>query len=244
MERSGRWWFVVVVSALTAGIGIAILRAPKPAEPPAADRPPAVVALPASPKLPPVLATPKPTPTPATSVPTGLAALPPGVSAEQWAALRAEYADRPAELRRLADHFTFADQVDRFRSGRAGGPSAGQLALARSLDAGLNERLHERELGAAEARLIKVAVLEVLLDDEQQRREALDRWEASLAPPAPDPARVKVEADFQRRQAGIVSAWRALPADQRDPRALESELQALRVSSFDNQQPNSEGAQR
>ncbi|MEO8123946.1 MAG: hypothetical protein ABI633_07845 [Burkholderiales bacterium] len=225
---------------MAVGTGIAIWRASKTIELPAADSRPTVLALSAKPKL---LASPKPPPAPAKLAPLpDLAVLPPGVSTEQWATLRAEYADRPAELRRLVDHFTFADELDRFRAGRAEGRSAGQLARARSLDAGLDERLRERELGAAEARLIKVAVLEVLLDDEVQRREALVRWEGSLAPPAPDTARVAGEVDFQRRQAAIVAAWRALPADQRDPRALERELQAQRVSSFDNQQPN--GAQR
>ncbi len=171
-------------------------------------------------------------------------ALPPGVSAEQWAALRAEYADRPDELRRLAAHFTFTDTLDRFRAGGTSDRSAGQIALAQSLDAGLDERLRERELSAAEARLIKIAVLEALLGDDQQRNEALERWEASLAPPAPDPARSAIESDFQRRQAAIVAAWRALPAERRDPRTLERELQALRVSSFDNPQPVKEGVQR
>ena len=186
----------------------------------------------------------KPAPAPAMPAAPAPVALPPGVSAEQWAALRTEYADRPAELRRLADHFAFADELDRFRSGRADGRSAGQLALARSLDAGLDERLRERELSAAEARLIKIAVLEVLVDDEDQRRDTLGRWEAALAPSAPDPERSAALADFQRRQAAVVAAWRALPPDRRDPRALERELQALRVSSFDTPNPDNEGAQR
>lgn len=240
MRWQGRLWIWGLVLALAAGFGFAIWRAPDAREPPAANRPAAAAARMAAPKqaanenepAPHVLAHPTP------------AVIPPGISADQWAALRSEFADRPAELQRLADHFTFADRLDRFRSGRSGGRSADQIELARALDAGLDERLREREVSAAEARLIKIAVLEVLLDGEDQRRDALDRWEASLGPPAADPQRSAAVADFQRRQATIVAAWRALPPERRDPRALESELQALRESSFDPPQSQTEGAQR
>ncbi len=226
--------------ALAAGIAVALLLAPQPTERSAADGAQSVVQRPAVPKPLPVAAMPA-LPDPAAPAQSEL---PPGVDARQWAALRAEFADRPAELRRLADHLTFADEIDRFRSGRADGRSAGQLALARSIDAGLDERLSARELSAAEARLIKIAVLDVLVEDEGERRDSLERWEAALASPAPDPKRSAALADFQRRQATLVAAWRALPPGQRDPRALERDLQALRVSSFDNPQPGNEGAQR
>ena len=227
MRWRGGLWIAGSVLTVAVGIVVASWRTHNAAERAIVDNHRTVVAQ---------QALTKPAPAPA--------APPPGVNAEQWAALRAEYADRPAELRRLADHFVFADELDRFRSGRAGGRSAGQLALARSLDAGLDERLRERELSAAEARLIKIAVLEVLVDDEDQRRDTLGRWEAALAPSAPDPERSAALADFQRRQAAVVAAWRALPPDRRDPRALERELQALRVSSFDTPNPDNEGAQR
>ena len=108
------------VPALAAGIGIAIWLAPKTIELPAADSPPTVVALPTASALHEAAASPGNV---GAARPGRTAA---GVSAERWAALRAEFADRPAELRRSADHFTFADKLDRFRSGRAGGSSAGQ----------------------------------------------------------------------------------------------------------------------
>lgn len=239
---------LLTLGAVSA-IGIGIWRAPETIASPAADSLPARVAVPA-PKLVVSASSTPLAPAPAPSRPQSPvaaaapdpAAPPAGVGAGQWAALRVEYADRPQELKRLADHFAFSDRLDRFRSKRSGGSDAEQLSLARSLDGDLDERLRERELGAAEARLIKLAVLEVLVDDDAQRREALARWEASLAPPTPDAARAAVAADFQQRQAAIVAAWRALPADRRDPRALERELQAQRVRSFDAQPPN--GGQR
>ncbi len=240
MRWQGRLWIAGSVLTVAVGIVVANWRPPDAAERPIGDDQRSVIAQQALPKPPPATAA-RAAPDPAAPA---AAARPPGVNADQWAALRAEYADRPAELRRLADHFAFADELDRFRSGRTGGRSAGQLALARSLDAGLDERLRERELSAAEARLIKIAVLDVLVDDPDQRRDALGRWEAALAPAAPDPERSAALADFQRRQAAVVAAWRALPPDRRDPRALERELQALRVSSFDTPQPDNEGAQR
>jgi hypothetical protein len=101
------------------------------------------------------------------------------------------------------------------------------------IDRSINERLRQRELGAGEARLIKIAVLQELLPDETQREAALQAWEtAQRAAAKPDLAVAAREADFQRRQAEIVAAWQAQPARQRDPQALERELEALRLSSF------------
>lgn len=242
MRWQGRLWIAGSVLAAGAGIVVANWPAPEAGERSVTSRQPTVVAQQALPLPTAVPATPA---TPATPAPSDAAAplpatMPPGVSAEQWAALRAEFAERPAELRRLAEHLTFADELDRFRSDRAGGRSGEQLALARSIDAGLAERLRARELSAAEARLIKIAVLEVLVEDERERHDALGQWEATLAPSALDPERSAALADFQRRQANIVAAWRALPPDRRDAHALERELQALRVSSFDSPQPDAE----
>lgn len=240
MRRSVRPWVVGAVATLAAALWIAIVYAPRATSAP--DRASApLVAVHATPQRAP--AAPGPAALPEAAAPTP-SIVPPGVSAEQWAALRAEYADSPHELLRLADHFTFADQLDRFRAGRADGRSAAQRALAQSLDAGLDARLRARELSAAEARLVKIALLDVLLEDDAARRDALGRWEASLAPLPPDPARAAAEADFQRRQAAIVAAWRAQPVAERDPRALESDLQALRESSFSSVQPNPEGVPR
>ena len=161
---------------------------------------------------------------------------PPGVSAEVWRGLQSELSGRPVELRRLADYFVYADQLQRFRALPATA-SADRRALAQALDNGLAPRLRLRELSAAEARWIKIAVLEVLVDGDEQRQAALLAWESSAAVaavgPAVDSARSAARnAEFQRRQAQIVAAWSATPPAQRDARALERDLDALRRSSF------------
>ena len=160
---------------------------------------------------------------------------PPGVSAEVWRGLQTELSGRPEELRRLADYFVYADQLQRFRALPATA-SADRRALAQALDNGLAPRLRLRELSAAEARWIKIAVLEVLVDGDEQRQAALLAWESSAAAavgPAVDSARSAARnAEFQRRQAQIVAAWSATPPAQRDARALERDLDALRRSSF------------
>jgi citrate lyase subunit beta/citryl-CoA lyase len=79
------------------------------------------------------------------------------------------------------------------------------------------------------------AVLDVLVDGDAPRRQALAAWEADVAqaasPLAAETAAAS-NAQFQRRQAEIVAAWSATPADQRDPRELERRLDALRVEHF------------
>jgi hypothetical protein len=205
-------WTLGAVLAVAAGIGIAVWRAPHtvtlPIERSAAPEPNTVPppARPAPMPAPPVLAE---------------AAPPPGLAADQWRDLQRELAGQPAELARIVASLTYADQLQRFRSSR-------DRTLALALDQGLEERLRQREMSANEARLVKIALLDVLVDDPAQRQAAIQQWDSAHAPtPRVTSAR---EADFQRRQAQIVAAWSAQP--QRDPAALEKELDALRQASF------------
>jgi hypothetical protein len=219
------WWALGAALAVAAGVAIAVWRAPATVELPL-DAAPRKEAPPAH--------LPAPMPAPPTLAAAPAADPPPGVSAAQWQALQAELAGRPEELRRLVDYFGFADRLQRFRALRAAGAGAEMLPLAREIDAGLDERLLRRELSAPEARLIKLAVLEVLQPDESQRQAALSAWEDAVPRrTAPDPAVAAREAEFQRRQAEIVATWSARPAAQRDRQALERDLEALRRSSFD-----------
>lgn len=161
---------------------------------------------------------------------------PPGVSPADWARLAVEFAARPDELERLRAHFEFADAVRRLRDGVPG--SAGQQAAAREVDAGLPARLAARELSAGEARLLKLAVLEVLQPEPAARTAALARWESDAAaardraPAAPAQRAAARDAEFLRRQQALVAAWQAQPAAARDPRALERDLERLRRSVY------------
>jgi hypothetical protein len=211
-------WFLAALAAVAIGVGLALWRAPHSVDLPVDDSP--VSGTPPAPMpAPPTLAQAAPEP----------ASPPPGLNAEQWVSLRRELAHRPDELRRVVDYLSFSDRLQHFRDGTA----ADRKALAAVIDRSINERLRQRELGAGEARLIKIAVLQELLPDETQREAALQAWEtAQRAAAKPDLAVAAREADFQRRQAEIVAAWQAQPARQRDPQALERELEALRLSSF------------
>jgi len=220
-------WVAGLVVALAAGVGIALWRAPKTIEVPDSPISPSAVEAPA---------VPKPAPRPrATPAPPDMAALPPGLDAAQWAALQAELAGRPDELRRVVAYLGFSDQLRRFRAGEGD-----RVALAHRLDEGLDERLRQRELNAGEARLVKTAVLDVLEADAARRAAALARWDAQWA--LPPVVRSAAEAEFQRRQAEIVAAWQALPAERRDPKALERQLDALRVAMFAGPAPAGGGS--
>ena len=223
MRVSARlYWAVGLVLAVVVGVGLALWRAPNTVDLPVGTSP--GERLPAPIEAPPILA----------RAPADEAA-PPGVSAEQWRALRIELAGRPAELRRLAGYFAYADSLQRFRAQRAAGNSAERQSLARALDRDLDEHLGQRELSAPEARSIKLAVLEVLLADPAEREAALARWEDGVRAALPkDTAGAARDAEFQRRQAEIVAAWSARPPAERDRRALERQLDALRQSSFDS----------
>lgn len=211
-------WFVAALAAMAIGVGLALWRAPHSVDLPMDDSP--ISGTPPAPMpAPPTLAKAAPDP----------AAPPPGLNAAQWQSLRSELAGRPDELQRVVDYLSFSDRLRHFRDD----PAADRKALAAEIDRSIDERLRQRELSAGEARLIKIAVLQELLPDDAQRAAALQAWEtAQRAAEKPDLALAAREAAFQRRQAEIVAAWQARPAGQRDPQALERELDALRQSSF------------
>ena len=224
MQRMAKfWWFLAALTAIAIGVGLALWRAPHSVDLPLDDSP--------------VSGTP-PAPMPAPPTLAQAAGVepapPPGLNATQWQALRSELAGRPDELRRVVDYLSFSDRLQQFRDCKA----VDRKALAAEIDRSIDERLRQRELSAGEARLIKIAVLQELLPDEAQREAALLAWEAAQRAAAkPDLGVAAREADFQRRQAGIVAAWQAQPAAQRDPQALERELEALRRSSFSSPTP-------
>lgn len=179
-------------------------------------------------------AAPVPTATPAAAAPVAAAAVspaatdgpPPGLSAEQWATVEAELATHPqaaAERTRLRGYFAWSDAVQRWRQARH------DVALARQIDAGLPERLANAEVSVAEARMLKLALLQTLVADEAGRVEALQAFDATLPRSAGPSAR---EREFQQRQTALVAAWQAQPAAQRDPAALQRQLEALRRSQF------------
>jgi hypothetical protein len=243
--RRGAW--LAAAALLVAGLGLLWWpRAPEAVPDAAAVRDSAALA--------PTALTPPPAAPTAGATPGGVAAgsvapadsppsTPPGVSPAQWAQLRAELSARPdgaAELQRLADYFGYADALERFRRLRGERADAASLRpLAQQLDQGLPDRLQRHELSVHDALRIKAAVLEVLVPDASRRQHELALWRqqqqqqqqqaSALASGTEDAAR---NAEFQRRQAALVAAWQALPPAQRDPRALEAQLEALRRASF------------
>lgn len=157
-----------------------------------------------------------------------------GLTAAQHQQIREALADHPqrdAEIARVTAYLQFAAQWQHFLARRAAGVGADELKrLARGLDAELDARLQRREVTAAEAAQTKAALLDVLAPDAASGQTALQQWRASTfaAPAAADPR----AAEFERRQAEVVAAWRVLPPAQRDPQQLEAELEALRRSVF------------
>lgn len=221
-----RWWIVGLVLAVAAGIGLALWRAPASVTLPAASG--------SARNIEPAASLPAPFVAPPTQAATQAATAPPGVTPAQWAELQHELAGRPDELARLQAYFGFADQLQRFRALPREDRGATRVALAQALDAGLDERLRRRELGVGEARLIKIAVLQVLQPDAAQQAAQMQQWEQAMAAAAPpaDAAAAARDAEFQRRQAAVVAAWQARPAAERDPRQLEQQLNALRQASY------------
>lgn len=244
MFRMAAWRTWVVF--LTLSVGVAVLAArwlASPGSPESARASVAVAQAPANPVAeahltnPPVRSAPNsivvgPAASSAANPPAP--ANPPGVTAAQWQQLTAEMqarADGPAELQRLAAYFEWSDLLRRFREARAGGDGAAELA--RPVDQGLDERLRQRELSAAEALRVKGAILEATVADATERQQQLKQWAATRIPSATATAAADPrQPQFDRSQAAIVSAWSAQPVALRDPAALARQLDALRSQTF------------
>ncbi|HUG25085.1 hypothetical protein [Piscinibacter sp.] len=196
--------------------------------------PPAVLDLSAPP--PPALQDPTLTHPPASVVPEGM-------TAEQWLTLHEslkDHPDREAEIARVSDHMAYRAQLERYRALLAQGPAVEVQTrdVAASLLDALPARVARSEASAVEALALQERLLHTLYPDEsaRQERREVERGRLQEAQPVPPDLREQAERDarYQREQAALVAAWRALPAEQRDPKQLEASIQALRLSNYAN----------
>jgi hypothetical protein len=180
------------------------------------------------------LAGPSDRPAPASTAAPGAAdtsPVPPGLSAAQWAALETEWRGRPdgaAERERLMAYFSWQHAARRWRAD----PS--DAALAAEVRAGLPDRLARREVSAGEARQLEVALLLTLEPDPARRAAAVQAFDAAQLAPAPPDVHTLA---YRREQAAAVASWQAVPAAQRDPATLKTELDRLRRTHFAQHNP-------
>jgi len=230
---SRRWGWTVVAAVAVAAAGVMVVwRVCAPAREPGKLAPRAATE--AQVPRPTLVALRQPGPVQPVGAAEGTTAAPPGLTPAQWQAVRQEMAGRPdgaRELQRLVDYLTFADEARRFRLARQASPGSPEaVALARSLDATLDQRLQQGEVSAPEARQMKLALLDTLETDPVERQRRLAQWQqqAAVAPAAP----AARDQAFLGQQAAVVAAWQARPPAQRDPAELQRQLQALRAASF------------
>lgn len=239
--RSGRWIAGLGVLGLIAALAwLGLLRqAEEPARSLAAAVQAAAATAPAEAARVPARPAPTPGAQPYGPVPTAEAApaagpsAPAGLSHQQWQQLQdslAGRADREAELARILGYLGFAHEL-RLLEQRVDADPAAARARAARLSAALPERLARSELTAPEALALKQRLLEWTQPDPAQRATELARWrgeQQARADAAADPARRAADDRYLARQAELVAAWQALPEARRDPRTLESELDAER----------------
>lgn len=164
---------------------------------------------------------------------------PHGLSPEQWQQLQQALADHPqrdAEMARIGAYMQYMGTAQRFRQLREqaadAAPGEELQALARTLESGMQKHLDRGELTAGEALLLRSATLQVLEPDSARRQQALALWQQGVASLQAARTPDEREAAFAQQQAALVAQWSAQPAAQRDPRALEAQLEALRQSIF------------
>jgi hypothetical protein len=152
------------------------------------------------------------------------------MSPSQWRDLQDALKDYPghvAELRRVAAYMAFKDRLARFHAARDQASDGAELqALAQQLDAELPTHLAQGDLSLAEAHALKGAVLQVLEPDTDRRFERLAQWAQQQGPAVAGSPR---QEQYTQQQAAILATWQALPTEQRNPRQLQADLEALRL---------------
>lgn len=169
---------------------------------------------------------------------TSAAAIPGGLTADQWQTLQQRVEPGPLhdrEVARIVDFLEFQRRVVRLRELRGDPGAAGERrALALQIDAGIATHQALQEISGSEALLLKTAVLAETEPDPAQRVHRLAEWRRDWTnghPPENDP-RV---AEYQRQEAAAVAAWQSGPPSQRDPARLARQLQQLQSAVFDPQ---------
>lgn len=165
------------------------------------------------------------------------------VPADQTAA-----ATRPSpgsSLARLAARAETLAALARWQSLHRGAATPARQALAEEIIAALPGRLDRREIGPAEAMLIHMAVMEDTAPIQERReaqlavlRQHLEAYtgpafelagpqaaEKASAPPTKDEI-------YRQRQSEILTRWMRQPPEQRDPKALEAELDQAHKAVF------------
>ena len=165
------------------------------------------------------------------------------IGAEEWAMLQETLKDHPQrqkELDRIVAYLRFQKEFEAWQSLRDGGDVAQRHAVAQRLLDELPSRVAQREVNAGEAIVLQAALVEDLVADPGQREQRLAQEKQRLATaPTSEEAQARERderqlRDFEQRQAAIVSQWQALPAEQRDPKWLDAQLEAARRASFDS----------
>lgn len=161
---------------------------------------------------------------------------------EEWTSLQEALRDTPnreQEQARIIEYLRFQKQVQMWQSLRESQDVSKRHDIANELLNGIPDRLAKRELNAGEAMMLQAALLEDLVPDAQQRQARLQTekqrlvtqpTEAEIAAQRQEEA---MQQTYKRREAEIIAQWQAMPADQRDQRWLETQLDAARRAAYE-----------
>lgn len=172
---------------------------------------------------------------------TGPDGRPSFITAEEWSALQETLKDHPQreqEMARIVAYLRFQKEFEAWQALRDSGDAAQRRALAQRLLDQLPTRVAQREVNAGEAFMLQAALVEDLIADPAQREQRLAQEKQRLAQaPTSEEAQAMAREerqlrDFEQRQAAIVAQWQAMPAEQRDQKWLDAQLEAARRAAF------------
>jgi hypothetical protein len=163
------------------------------------------------------------------------------ITAEEWSALQETLKDHPQreqEMNRIVTYLRFQKEFESWQALRESSDTAQRQALAQRLLDQVPSRVAKREVTAGEAVMLQAALLEDLVADPAQREQRLaqERQRLEQAPTSEEAQAMAREErqlrDFEQRQASIVAQWQAMPAEQRDQKWLDAQLEAARRAAF------------
>jgi len=187
------------------------------------------------------------TPTPAPPVPTSQPPMqadadnPADVPPEEWARLKKTLgatAEGRQQLQQAGQYLSFKHRAENWEALQAQGVhSAEKTRLAQQLLDDLPQHVGRGEVTGFEARALEAQLLEDTEPGANQRQQAMVAETARItaAEPQTDPQAAVKMAAYKQQEASITAQWLAMAPSARDPKWLESQLDAARRQAFDGE---------
>ncbi len=148
--------------------------------------------------------------------------------------------DGQAQLNRVISFLRFQREFEKWQAMQGDGDLAVRTSLGQKLLARLPEHIANSSMTLPEGDIVCGMILTDIESNEALRDSSIQSCQAKLKTVAPkmdtlqEVKKNDCEADYRSREATLVAAFQSLPATQRDPAKLQTDLDKARRDVFDS----------